>query len=759
MRRLILITLCVLTAGLLPILLNLDNLTSSDFLNQQIPFIIETKRLLSSGTPFWSWNTFSGGNFIAQYSFYTITSPFVWIAILFPYKYLLWSILLSLYLKFTAGAIFAYIFLRKIGYTNNLATIGSLLYVFSCFFISNLFYFHFAEPIIMFPLLLLAIETVIERAKYCYLYLTLASFGVVFINYYFSFGSLILGFIYFLCRAKACKKLDFKLIVRSVFAVLIGIALSAFILVPVFLDVLQTARGIPGKAFSVIENADSSIELIHYGGRMLTRFVSLFFPTVYEMTPYDSLIDNSNWTSTEAYLMIFGLLTSYVHFKTRRNWLSWLIAILVIVYLLPPLNGFFTLYTSISYGRWLYGLLLFLILATLEVLKERIYVTGRELFCYIGGCLLLMFAVFGYSLGLTHTGEDINFSPTRLGECAVCVANFVCLIIWRYRQHNYKILLRLIVICGLLNLWGFAYFCVSHEDGLQFQSTNTSLFNENNSDYMSFRYDDISSFINTSMLTNRPGIYSSHSVYPKSMLPFRSTVDDEINAPSFENKYRNRSSVSTLLSVKEIRVYKDFKDTIPYDESELTPLSNTPEYDEYSFKYYIPMGFAYDTYIIDEDIINLIPQSDSIDIPEILLENLAIKSEDKDFFSKYLKEGTLNFKINKDSLVDARRLFTSTDFKGTSKGFSCHIDFPTPKVLFFSIPYDTGFKAKIDKTPVETYSTNLGMTAIIAPKGAHTLSFDFTPRGFKAGLTISAIALVLLIVIGVTDFRKTRKHQ
>ena len=34
--------------------------TRGDYLEQQIPFILETRRVLLSGTPYWSWNTFLG---------------------------------------------------------------------------------------------------------------------------------------------------------------------------------------------------------------------------------------------------------------------------------------------------------------------------------------------------------------------------------------------------------------------------------------------------------------------------------------------------------------------------------------------------------------------------------------------------------------------------------------------------------------------------------------------------------------------------
>ena len=747
MKKLLTLTLIILTLGLIPIIFNVSYISGSDFINQQLPFILETKRVLSSGTPFWSWNTFSGGNFISQYSFYTLTSPFVWIILLFPYKYVLTGILLATYLKFFVCSIVTYYLLKRIGFDENLSVIGALLYTFSNFFISNLYYFHFAEPIIMFPVLLLSIENVLKQGKYSYQLLSITVFGVVFINYYFAFGSLILGFLYLIFRSYGLGKLKFSLIFKSLIFAVVGVLLASFILIPIVSDVFMSARGIPGRGFDVIETGSSS-NMIRYIGRFLTRILSLFYPTVYESTPQDDLISNSNWTSTEAYLMIFGLLTSLAHFIKVRNYLSVLIIILTIVYLFPPLNGIFSLYTSITYGRWLYGLLLFMIMATLDLFKRRISIPKRLFWGYITFCIIGIGVVFLYSWE-TKIGDSFTLSPTRWVELAVCLLNFGCLLLWQFMKRNkIKCLTWMTSICGLANLWAFAYFLIPLYEDLSHKtaalSVKPELFVEGNSE-VSYRFDDITTFKNYSMLTNRPGIYSFHSVYPKSLIPFRSAIDGDVSDPNFSNSYHNQQSVGTLLSVRDIRVYNEFRDSIPYDFKDLSLTEVTETYSEYSFKQYIPFGFAYDHYIVDDEIINLIPQSDSIDVPSLLLDNLAITKADEPVFSKILKKGVINYNADTDSLVRERRKYTVHDFKGTNKGYSFKTDFQTPKVLFISVPYDKGFQAKLDSEPIKLYTSQLGMTAIIVPEGIHEVSVVFIPEGLRLGLIISVISFLILL--------------
>ena len=97
MKKLFLFTLLILLVAFLPFLLLRGNLWfSSDFLYQEIPFILETKRMLVTGAPWWSWNTYLGADFIGSYAFYTLTSPFVWINCLFPSTWVAYSTALTL---------------------------------------------------------------------------------------------------------------------------------------------------------------------------------------------------------------------------------------------------------------------------------------------------------------------------------------------------------------------------------------------------------------------------------------------------------------------------------------------------------------------------------------------------------------------------------------------------------------------------------------------------------------------------------------
>ena len=104
MKKYLFLIVFVVIIGSIPLFIQYGTyIHCTDFAKQQIPFIMETKRMLLSGKPFWSWNTYYGDNFFGGYGFYTLTSPFVWINCLFPYKYKVQGIFLTLILKYISA--------------------------------------------------------------------------------------------------------------------------------------------------------------------------------------------------------------------------------------------------------------------------------------------------------------------------------------------------------------------------------------------------------------------------------------------------------------------------------------------------------------------------------------------------------------------------------------------------------------------------------------------------------------------------------
>ena len=176
-----------------------------DFNVQQVPFYQMIHDAIRSGNFSWSWTTDLGANTIGSYSFYLLGSPFFWLTLPFPSEavpYLMGPLLI---LKFGCASLTAYIYLRRYVREQGYALIGGMLYAFSGFSVYNIFFNHFHEAIVIFPLLLAALdEYMYHRRRGVF---AAAVFASCLLNYYFFVGQVTFVILYWFIRmfAKSWK--------------------------------------------------------------------------------------------------------------------------------------------------------------------------------------------------------------------------------------------------------------------------------------------------------------------------------------------------------------------------------------------------------------------------------------------------------------------------------------------------------------------------------------------------------------------------
>lgn len=753
-KRLSVVSILILTIGLLPMFINFENyLQLIDFVTQQIPFIIETKRMFESGSPWWSWNTFYGDNFIGCFSFYTVTSPFVWIACLFPYDKILWGILLALYLKIICTSVFSYIYFKRMQFGDRICCLGALLYTFSSFYICNLFYFHFCEPVMLFPLLLTAIENVIENRQRSYFWLSIVSFFITFINFYFAASTFMMGFIYYMFRAWTLSRLSFSNVVKTIASQFLGILLSSFILIPTILHNFGGSR------------ASISTSLVAYLGfnsvngfiiKYIDLALRLFLPMASERP---ETFFASGFSSTQGYIQLFGWLFAIVYCIRKRNWLSWILLILTICYI-TPIGCIFSLFTSTIYTRWLYGYVLMGILATLYFIKEQQQIKKYQLYLYIAAItgIIVVYCFIQY-ISSMKSGHEFTLNYVEVSDIVLWIINVCFLILYVCKPGINKAII-FAAICSILNLAAFTFhhFANNAENEISQRSLYAEYVQSQSQNrlYSDFEYrtDFESKYTNLPILLNRPGIISFHSVYNKQLIPFREIVDSNSTTPTVFIR-NNREEIAALMSVKEVYISgKRNEENDTYDFG-LNFREEKGCYKIYDYLYYIPMGFAYDSYVTESELQNSISR-DSINVANIMLQSLIIEDSDTITLNRYLKHSAINDKLPLDSLSNARKKYTVFDFVGTTKGFTAKSKFDDDKVIFFSIAADPGFKATIDGQKTEIYKVNLGMSAIIVPSGQHIISFTYTPYGYYFGCIISACSMIMLLVLCFRNRRKIK---
>lgn len=728
---------------------------AGDFTHQMLPFLYEAKRMFASGFPLWSWNTYFGDNFIASYAYYTAFNPFTWINCLFPYRYLTLGFTIVLYLKFLVCAYISQKYLKKIGFDDRLSLLGCLLYTFSSWAISNLIYYMFLEPMILFPLLLIFIERFLRGEKHAYSGLSMAVFVVVMVNYYFASVNLIAATIYFFCRMLSLDDMKGKVLattVRAAGCVVLGICCSSFMLCPV----LYQLKGSPAQSMN-FDTSDLAL--------VADRLFWLLYPKANDGKFY-YLFLNPLWKSNAASLAVFGFLPTVLLFARKGfGWIKWLVAVFVLIYI-TPLNGIFSLFTDLYYTRWAYALTLSMIVATLYYIRNY----GMPRFKYaVIYCVLIYgayFLFYGASVAWHYkeSGDLLSVASVRLTlEASLMALNALVLLFLCQRRWIAKkdaCLIPIISVCLA------AQFGIYSLPGSLFQKSTTLTETDyfvNDFDFRregDFHYRTDFTVIGTGgrpssnfgLITNRPSVQTYHSVQNRNILKWNSIIGGtDPNRLFFPT--RHVASYEALMSVKDLAIVS----RVPVDSMGLGEVKERNGFfTVYESDHYIPMGFAYDQYFISSEVEALAAGERNVDLPVVVLSGIAIEKDDEPELAPYLRKGVIDENVDLDSLVSARRAVACDSFIGHTRGFDAHICLDSAKVVFFSVVADDGFSAYIDDEPTKIYEANLGFSAVVVPAGCHDISFRYYPPGLGLGLLLSAIGL---LITGVVFYKERSYHQ
>lgn len=745
--------LIIATVGMLPELISFGGYyICGDITTQILPFVYETKRMIASGLPFWSWNTYFGDNFMASYAYYTVFNPFTWINCLFPYKYLGVGFTLVLYLKFLVCGYVAQLYLKKIGFGEKLSLIGSLLYTFSSWAITNLCFYMFMEPMILFPFLLLFVERFLAKERHAYSGLAMAVFVVVAVNYYFAAVNLITATIYFFCRMlflynDGRERLWFT--IKAAGCVWLGIICASVVVIPL----LMQLKGSPHESFT-LDTSDVP--------KYFDRIMWLLYPKAHE-GKFCYILMDSRWNSNSASIAVFGLLPALLLFtKKGYGWIKWLIAVFILAYL-TPLNGLFSLFTNMYYTRWAYALTLAIIVGTLYYLKDYDLPRMKSALWYCAVVYGAFFLFTGASIywQYLHAGDMAIPRIFKLGMYVVLIAvNAIVLLLLCYgsagKKIRYTATVTAVAVCTALQFVIFSLNGMRVLPSEDFFLTETEYFTngDNYREDGDLKYRSSFTVMNSGswpvsnfgLICNRPSIGMYHSVQNCRIQKWESIVSDTI-LPSRMFKLKNFvKSFEALMSVKDLVVISDG----PTDTILSLPIAEEGLFTVYESDHYIPMGFTYDRYILSDSVESLAQNDSETDIPKALLSLLSIDKEDESELSLYMRKGSIDDNLCLDSLVAVRRTVTCDSFTGHNRGFDAHIALDSAAVVFFSVLADDGFNAYIDNQPTKIYDTNLGFSSVIVPAGNHYITFRYFPPGLKLGMMISVIGLSITVLM----FRK-----
>ena len=259
-----------------------------DFNVQQIPFYQMCHQAIREGNINWNWNTDLGANFVGSYAFYLLGSPFFWITLPFPNSFVPYLMGPLLILKFACASLAAYLYIRRFTRTPLAASLGGLLYAFSGFSIYNIYFNHFHEAIIVFPLLLLSLELLINENRRGVFAVCVAVAAIT--NYFFFFGMVVFCVIYYFVRLfSGAIKFKLSRFLVLIFEAVLGLALAAALLVPSISAIMGNSRisnflmGWSGITYGKEQTAEEE-------QRKTGRIALIYMTSVYIIGAYTAVI-------------------------------------------------------------------------------------------------------------------------------------------------------------------------------------------------------------------------------------------------------------------------------------------------------------------------------------------------------------------------------------------------------------------------------------------------------------------------------------
>lgn len=764
-----------------------------DFNVQQIPFYQMCHDKVRSGEIFWNWNTDLGVNFIGSYSFYLLGSPFFWLTLPFPswmVPYLMGPLLI---LKFACAAFTAYFYIRRFVKTPQSAMLGGLLYAFSGFAVYNIFFNHFHEAIIFFPLLLTALEMYIAENKRGPL--VFATFICALSNYFFFFGMAVFCVIYWFVRMLANRwSLSLGRLLWMVVEILLGVALAAFLLLPAFYSVMQNDR--------VTSTLMGWNALLYGRPQIYLNIIEVFFfPPDLPARPVFFTDADVKWASLGAWLPVLGMTGVIAWLQSKKgNWLRRLIIILAVMAMVPILNSAFYAFNSAYYARWFYMPVLMMSLATVLTLEDRSVDWGRGL-----KWSAVITGLFTLLVGLTPTGVDdqgnikafgLFSSSDKVGgdyfikfwvTCGIAIVSLVLTaVLYKMRRRSFRRMMNAAVamVCVVSVIYAAVFVGTGKSQSYdpkevvidQLIEGEVDLPDQGKNDY---RIDVFDGVDNTGMYLGYPCIQAFHSIVPASVTNFYEYCGVERGVGSRpETEF---AALRPLLSVKYLLDRSGGDDFVASDgEAEMPGWSyagSQSGYRIYENENYIPYGFTYDYYMTWDQCDAYGEENRShMMLKAILLSDEQIErhqdiltplSKDYDVLgdsesaSLSGKSGSRQIYFTDSALAAdsaARAETASTDFTGTSNGFTATVDLERENLVFFSVPYEEdGWTAYIDGQTVEIEQVNIGFMAVRVAAGQHSIEFRYKTPGLLTGMKISVVALAATVVYLLVIFYRRRQ--
>ncbi len=753
-----------------------------DFNVQQIPFYQMCHQAIRTGDVNWNWLTDLGSDFVGSYAFYLLGSPFFWVTLLFPNSFVPYLMGPLLILKFACAALTGYLYIRRFTKTAYAASLGGLLYAFSGFSVYNIFFNHFHEAIIVFPLLLLAIELLITENRRGVFALSVAFCAIT--NYFFFFGMVVFCVIYFFVRLISnAIKVKISRFMIFVFEAVLGLALSAVLLAPALNAIAGNER---------ISNILMGWNGITYGKEQIYLYViqSFFFPPDLPARPVFFPEANVKWSSVAGWLPVFGMTGFFTWFKLReKSWLKRVLGVCVLCAMVPILNSAFYAFNTSYYARWFYMPILLIALCT-AMLTEDKNVDFSSGLRWTAVITLAFVLVIGFFPQTVKSGEEekIIFGLYTQSANGVYASRFwissliaiICLPMQKLlfealkanREKFYKGAIA--CVCIISVLYGNVFIATGRTHSYEIKSVMIDSLIEGEvylDDETEFRIDVYDGIDNTGMYLGLPTINAFHSVVSPSIMDFYDYIGVERSVASRPDT--DIPAIRSLLSVKYLLNRTDGDSFVDENDDTLMPnfeyVKTSGNYYVYENLNYVPYGFSYD-YYMSYDFCDEYSKSNR---SRLMLKAILLTDEQIKKYSEYMADieslktggiytaGDVTLSLSDSAMANdaaALRKTAADTFTVDNHGFTAKVTRDKKSLVFFSVPYDKGWTATVNGKTVEVEKVNAGFMAVAVDEGVSEIRFNYKNTGLTFGVTVTLSAAVIFVIYMLICSLFVKKH-
>lgn len=751
-----------------------------DAYNQFYPGFVHAARYIrTDGLPTWSFHTGMGQSIFPG----GIASPFFWIRNLFGLEHLAYGLVFVEIIKSTITGICFYLFLKIINLSKFTCVAGGIMASFLGYLIlgSSGWYGH-SSNVVYFALMLYSFELFYKKNNW--LLFPIAVFfiaGNPFRLYLYAVFLLTYALLQIITDNTLSIKESIIFLLKLAAFGAVGVGLSTVFTYNSLLAMLNSPRisGEVGATSGLMSfPVFKSVDLIEGVTSFLRFFSNDLMGTGNNFTGWGNYLEAPAFYSGLLSLLLFPqvfLLTD------RRKKIVF--AGFFLFWMIPLVFPFFryTLYVFMGdyykHGLSLFIPVLFLIygLYGLEHIQKKNVI--NDIVLAITLVMLLAMLYFPFFSSTQYADKSIIQNDLRLIISCFLIVYTGLLFLLKFDKLKKPVKLTLLVVLcfetGYLSsitvnnrnsVTREQYECkVGYNDytveGVAYIKSIDSGFYRINKDYPS-PLGDLNS-INDAKVHGYFGTPSYSSFNKQEYIEFLKAV--EIIEKGKEVKTRwaigllQRPLLQAISSVKyNLLKPEDFSKKDSFYKLTFEPIKQLGDVVVMKNKYALPFGFTYDMYLKRKDFDQLsktqkdmalfftcIMDNDFTGLNEVKLSE--IKDLLKNFTLKTFNAAVEQKRDNSLNLTD----FSQKNFKG-------EITLEKKRLLFFSIPFDKGWKAFDNGHPVPIIQTNIGFSGIILDQGAHRIELKYLPKYIKPAFCVSLLFLIVYIALGFLQITKLK---